>query len=346
MSVSLREVFMPVFSMAAAALVLAGCGDGEAQNADARTLRDVATVETLTIEFSEASSIVKATGRTMYMREAALGFGSPGEIMSILVDEGDRVKRNQTVASLRRINVGADAAEADLARQTAQNNYERMKTLHASGAVSDIALEDARLALERTRQTLTIKAPKNGVVLKRLVERGQIVGAGSPIVVIGEDEGGVVANVSLNAAQMTRIGLGDEVDVDIRERGRFDGVVSRISPATSTSGVFPVEIALKTDIALRAGEVVEVAIKSEGDEEDAGRVVVPAIALVDARADQGAVFVLEADQTVRRRSVQTSGVDRDGVVVNFGLSPGETIVTRGASLLRDGDQVRISVATE
>lgn len=345
MSAYHRVAILAKLGLLSAGLLLSACGDTQADGAVVEQVGAPPVVEIVSVLESGEAAIVRATGQTVYKREAALGFGSPGEIMSIRVDEGDRVKRGQLLATLRRINVGADAAEADLARETAQKNYDRLKQLHESGAVSDLSLEEARLTLERTRQNLSIHAPREGVVLRRAVERGQIVSAGAPVVVIGEANGGVVAEVSLNASQMTRIKQGDYADVMVRERGRFDGEITRISPTGSTSGLFQIEITLKTDQALRAGEVVEASIFGAAAQ-DAGRMIIPAIALVDARADQGAVFIVDEEMMVHRRSVETSGLDRDGVIVNQGLTPGDRIVTRGASLLRDGQLVRVLTAEE
>ena len=307
-------------------------------------------VEVVRVQPELESGAIRAIGKTVHKREASLGFGSPGEILSIRVDEGDQISRGQLIATLRRINVGADAAEADLVRENARANYERLKLLHESGAVSDVQLDEARLALERSRQNLSITAPSEGVVLRRAVERGQVISAGQPVVVIGETIGGIIARVSLSVEQTNRIEQGDMVRVLIKDREERKGSVSQISPISSNTGLFPVEIEVPDQQGLRSGEVVEVSILTEGEgtsdivsyDQPAAQTIVPAIALVDARADQGVVFVVDYDGIAHSRAVQTGGVKREGVVIIEGLRVGERIVTRGASLLRDGVEVTVS----
>jgi hypothetical protein len=47
---------------------------------------------------------------------------------------------------------------------------------------------------------------------------------------------------------------------------------------------------------------------------------------------------------VRERPIETGALLDDGVVVVKGLSGGETVVTAGANLLREGQKVRIAAA--
>jgi multidrug efflux pump subunit AcrA (membrane-fusion protein) len=70
--------------------------------------------------------------------------------------------------------------------------------------------------------------------------------------------------------------------------------------------------------------------------------IVPAISLIDARADQGVVFVVDADGKARRRAVETGGVSDRGVTILKGLADGDRVITRGASMVRDGDAVSVA----
>ena len=74
----------------------------------------------------------------------------------------------------------------------------------------------------------------------------------------------------------------------------------------------------------------------------AAEYLVPAIALIDARADQGMVFVVDGKDKARRRPVETGGVSDRGVTILSGLSDGDRVITRGASMVRDGDAVSVA----
>jgi len=61
------------------------------------------------------------------------------------------------------------------------------------------------------------------------------------------------------------------------------------------------------------------------------------------RGDQGGAFVLQ-EGIARFRPIQSGIAQQDAVEVISGLSAGEQVITMGASLLKDGDRVRLREA--
>ena len=107
-------------------------------------------------------------------------------------------------------------------------------------------------------------------------------------------------------------------------------------------GSFEVEVRLDDPRDLKSGEVAEVRIVTRPTAQQASRAtyLIPAISLIDARADQGMVYIVDQTGKATRRAVRTEGITDAGVVVTGGLQPGEAIITRGASMVRDGDTVK------
>ncbi len=323
-------------------IVLAACDAKGAEGTAILAEEAAVAVQVFTIESAADAGAVRASGLVAHKRESALSFGASGELDEVRVDAGDQVRAGQTLAVLRRTSVGADEAEAAIAAQTAEQNYERISRLHQSGAVSDVELENARLAVERTRTRVVITAPTSGVILRRSAERGQVVNPGEPVLWLGEARAGVIVRAAVTASEAANLDVGAPATIDIRQRDALAGRVARISPVSSgAAGVFEVEIAIEEPEGLRNGEVADVSIATEGDESAAVSYRVPALALIDARADQGVVYVIDDQQVARRRAVETGGVDGLGVVVLSGLAPGDRVVSRGAALIRDGDPVTI-----
>jgi RND family efflux transporter MFP subunit len=330
----------PGWAVAAAFLVVACTGEAEVAEQSAAP---VIAVEVLNIAASGPDGEIRASGLVAYKRETALGFGAPGEIESLVVDVGDRVAAGQVLATLRKTTTGADAGEAALARQTAEQNFDRVTRLHAAGAASQSELDNARLALERARERVSIVAPAGGIVLQRDAEPGQMVSAGQRVLAIGEARTGIIVEASMTAAEVSQLQAGDRATVNIRERPMLAGRVARIAPKGTQSGMFTVEVQVDQPAGLRSGEVAEVVVAGRGGAETAASVhVVPAIALIDARADQGVVFVVDAEGRARRRAVETGGVSDSGVTVLRGLADGDRVITRGASMVRDGDAVSVA----
>ncbi len=330
-----------------AAAILAACGSKAATPAVVATPAPAPLVEVLSVASGDSASAIRASGLLAYKRETALSFGVPGEIETINADEGDRVNAGQVLATLRKTTGSADASEAALARQTAEQNFERISRLHAQGAAAQVDLDNARLALERARERVAMVAPASGVILRRDAERGQIVPAGQPVLWVGEARTGLVVQASATSAEATRVRIGDTAEVLIRGREPMNGKVARIAAKSASAGAFEIEVAVDQPEGLRSGEVAEVLIRSEVAGAGSGEsFIVPAIALIDARADQGVMFVVDSEGKARRRAVETGGVTDDGVVILKGLAEGDRVITRGASMVRDGDAVRLAIASE
>lgn len=124
-------------------------------------------------------------------------------------------RRLETVSALEDIQVQVDVARANVELRQAQENQARS------------IVEERRLELANT----TVKAPIDGMVGQRSVERGQIVSANAPLFVIGDlDE--VRVELLLTERMLTYIREGMSVSLysenwpDIR----FDAAVTRISP--------------------------------------------------------------------------------------------------------------------
>jgi len=284
---------------------------------------------------------IRASGLVGYKRETELSFDAPGVIETLQVDEGDSVRAGEVLGTLRRTTVGSNATEAALARETARRLLERTQKLHERGYASDAALEDAQLAVERANEATRLVAPARGVVLRRLAEPAQMTNAGAPVLVLGETESGLVVRVAVPALAAARLSAGDPAEVELAGHPQASGTVARVAAkGDEVTGAFEVEISLDAPAQLRSGQVASVLIAAAGETDMALRV--PAMALLDARADQGVVFVVDAEGIARRRPVQTAGIEADGVVVVAGLAPGEHVVAAGVAYVRDGQLVEIA----
>lgn len=324
------------------AILPAACSPAEPK-AEAAKSQAVAPIEVelYRIEQREQDGVLRASGLVAYKSETLLSFGAPGMIETLLVDKGTRVSAGQTLATLRRTTVGADQAESEVVRQTAQQTFDRVSRLNAAGAASQADLDNARLSLERAREIVSIVSPASGVVLRRDVERGQMVTTGQSVLQIGEDRTGVIVRAQLSSVDVASVKVGDSANIEIPGREPRTGKVSQISPKMAANmGSFEVEVRLDDPRDLKSGEVAEVRIAAKPTTGPARAMyLIPAISLIDARADQGMVYVVDQSGKATRRSIQTEGVTDAGVVVTGGLQPGEAIITRGASMVRDGDTV-------
>jgi RND family efflux transporter MFP subunit len=327
--------------IASLGLALAACG--APNSGESASPQQAPLVEVVAVASVSSAGAVRASGLVGYRREPQLAFTSAGVVGSIDVDVGDVVRRGQRLATLRRISVGANADEAALAQANAERDLARTQALFEAGFVSEARLEDARLAVERARGASILTAPANGVILRRVAEPAQTVAAGAPVLVFGETGSGLVVRAPVASADASRIRVTDAAIVRVSEAqsGEREGRVTRIgAKSDEATGAFEVEVEVSGAEGLRSGMVAEVEITASTAGATSPTLLVPTLSLLDARADQGIVFVVDERGVAHRRSVRTAGVTQAGVLVVEGLSQGEHVVAAGAAYVRDGEAVR------
>ena len=294
-------------------------------------------------------------GTAVWRKETPLGFTSAGQIDRIMVNEGDRVRPGQLLALLKTTTVGAELAVAQAQAARAAGELARVRALFAKGWVTkqrleaaqadarsaDAAVQARRFALDTAR----ITAPSGGVVLARLAEPNQVIGAAAPVLVLGEAGAGYVLRAPINdrvAAQLTP-GLSATVRFEA-----FGGVIlqGRIvelgAKANSTTGTFDVDIALPSAPRLKSGMIGSAEIVGGGANLEP-LVIVPATALIAPRAGEAIVFVLGPDNRAVRRTIQIGEPGDLGVEIRGGLRAGESVIVTNLDRLRDGMQVAPSI---
>jgi RND family efflux transporter MFP subunit len=260
----------------------------------------------------------------------------------------------------------AQLAEADASLVKARSDAARAESLYADKALTrpdfDAAtanlatatarVDGARAQLETARISLndaSLIAPADGVVLSRNVEVGTLAAAGTVGFTIA-DLTRVKAVFGVPDHVVSRVQIGTRLPVTSEAFGtvEFPGRVTAVSPsADAQSRVFNIEVTIPNDEGqLKAGMIasVEVAAPSSADI-PAGSPTVSVSAVVKSPRSGGfAVFVAEgaAETAVARsRDVSLGRISGNRVAVTAGLKVGDRVVVSGASLLTDGDAVRV-----
>jgi HlyD family secretion protein len=284
-----------------------------------------------------------------------------GRIEELPVDIGDKVKRGELLFSLDdtdlQIEISSRETEissAQLQLERAKRDYERDQQLFEENLVSrqgyenskteyDLAknsIERARKALELARERLTktrIIAPFDCTVLTRPVSAGQAVSgsggfnSGTEVLTIA-DLNAMVINAHVNQADVTRLQVGMEVDVQVEAVPglRVRGLVERIAPqATMKSNIkgFAVRILLKDiDSRIQPGMTANITIPVATADNVLG---VPLAAVFtelnpETRRTERFVYV-QKGQKYERRLVKVGISDYFFAEVQDGLARGEVV---------------------
>jgi multidrug efflux system membrane fusion protein len=345
--------------LAIAGVLLSGCGRSPAPAHT--TSQDAEPVRTAPAESVELAGSVRSVGVLEPRDEMRLSFKVGGVVDTVAVDAGDRVRRGQLLATIKRAEVDAAVNQATEAAEKARRDLDRAQRLKADEVATEEQVQDLATAYSVARSNLDaarfnaryarIEAPEDAVVQQRLVEANELVQPGQPVLVLGGASGGWVVRAALADRDAVRVDVGDAATIsfDAFPGREFAGRVTRVgSSADPVTGTFDVEIEVAADGARFARGLVAKISLAIGDGSGAAnrQTVVPVTALVEAQGSTATVYVLDAGAGVaRRREVTVGPIVGERIVVVKGLAVGDRVITDGAAWLSDGKPVRLAGPT-
>ena len=302
----------------------------------------------------------------------------PGALERVLVDIGASVREGQTVATIdrREIDAQADAAEAtvnvakagvdaaEAALSNAATEFERAGNLFEKGALPRQRLDAAETAhkaalaqRELARATLaqasaaqrrarevqrdtTLSSPVSGHVVERNYDPGAIPGD-LPVVVVADLRVlKLEAGVSELEAGRLKVGMPAEVSVQARPGERYQGQLAAIAPEVNERNRhFRIEIRVPNPGAvLLSGMYATARIVTNSSTTG---VIVPREA-VTTRAGARVALVVHGE-TVKAVPVTEGLNDGQRVQILTGLSAGDIVVADARRQLGDGVKVRAAL---
>ena len=307
-----------------------------------------------------------AIGSLVAVHDVALGAELPGLIREVDFDSGKTVKRGAVLVRLDTTNEEAQLASATADAELAKTTLERARTLRKGGANTPADLEAAEARAKQTQATAaniqatiakkTIRAPFDGRVAMKQVERGQIVSPGTPIATL-QSVDPIYAEFSLPQQALADLKVGQSASMRVdsfpgkKWQGAITTVNSEVDPATRNIRV-RATFANKDGV-LRPGLFVNVEVNASDQRQV---LIIPATAVVYAPYGDS-VFVLDDrknDENDGKKAGNPSALvaqprfvrlgERRGdlVAVVSGLKEGETVVSNGAFKLRKGVAVIVN----
>lgn len=282
-----------------------------------------------------------------------------GLVERVAVEDGERVKAGQVIVELgtdllQKRLASARAARAQVLAELdiARIEYTRRSRLFEKGSIAEQSYDENRfrvLALERRAEALAaeqerleleiqktrIRAPFDGIVIRRGVERGEWVDVGKTVAEIGRDAW-VDIRVDLPERLFPRLKPEAAVRVRIGDEeleGRVHAVIPRADIATRT---VPVKIRVGNRRGLIEGLSATVRLAADRPQEEALLVPRDALLTVGGRT---LLFLVDAGRARAVPVTVTAYLEDKAAVAGPGLAPGQPVVVKGQERLRDGQPV-------
>jgi len=298
-------------------------------------------------QYREVTQTYSADGLVEATHQSTVSAQIGGRVKEINFDVGDHVNKGQIILRIDEREAvqalagsQAQVMQAQANMQNAKSTYERARQLFAQKFISQAALDkaqaDYKVALAQAAASeagagqaslahgyTAVIAPYSGVVAARLVEVGEMVMPGKPLM-IGFDPAEMRVVVSVPQDKLVDIGVHPEAMVEIPSLNRW------IKPASTT--VQPVADARTHSTQVRVylpknevGVYPGMFVRAHFVVGKASKLVIPASAVL-RRSEVVAVYVVDETGGVKLRQVRLGEATSDGAVeVLAGLNPGEKV---------------------
>lgn len=277
-----------------------------------------------------------------------------GIIEQVLIEEGDRVAKGDTLARMDTRLLQAELRRNRILLAESKAFYQRTKQLYNSGAISeaeylavrrdyDLAEHDVAF-LELQISYGHITSPSDAVVSARYTNPGNSADINQLLFEIF-DPRTLVLRPGLSELDVRSLQAGQRVPVqfDVWAEHAFEGRIRRIYPAANPdSRLFTVEVELLVQASspiVRPGYLGRLSFVTDLQDRT---LVIPVEALAERNNDT-VVFVLDDEQQqVRMQQVQT-GIRRDGQAqILSGLQEGDVVAAANLDALDQGTAVQVT----
>lgn len=330
-------------------LTLIACGNTKTPN------DSTVNVRTKKVEMASNGVTKNYVGTIEEEEGANVTFSVLGTVARVLVKEGQFVSKGQALA----ISDGEDIRNAyQMSKVTldqAEDAYRRLKNLYNKGTLPEMRMVEMEANLQRARSAeaisrknlndITLRAPWSGYVAEVNLHEGANITPGMNGIKLVKIEN-VKLSLPIPEKEIGQVKTGQKVTFTITALGEreFSGVItSRGMTTNPISHAYDVKVLVSNaDHALLPGMVAKAKLSMDNS------IFSKSGADYALLAPQEAIMVSGTDKFVwivkggkaERRPVTTGDITNEGVVIESGLTKGETIIVQGQEKVCNGQSVR------
>ncbi len=272
-------------------------------------------------------------GTVYYQEVSDVACEVDGKVEEVSFEEGLRVKKNFVLVKLNSDLVRSDYDKAAL-------DFNRAENLYKEDLISEQAYDERRFEKERLEIIIrkkTIRAPFNGVIIKKHVERGEWLSPGSVVATIARDDViDIIVEVPESIISIITPGMKVKVKAGEKEiNGKIFVIIPQGNISTRT---FPVKIRADNSQSLMEGMEAMVNLPVAKKEKV---LIVHRDAVITVFGNTVVFAVI--DSKAKMIPVKVIGYKgmKAGIQAN-GLKEGIKVVVKGNERLRDGQIVKIN----
>ncbi|MCH7733051.1 MAG: efflux RND transporter periplasmic adaptor subunit [Candidatus Marinimicrobia bacterium] len=306
-----------------------------------------------TLRLSSFQDRYRSIGRVGSEQQVILLFEVGGRVVRLFVEEGDFVKEGQALAEIASDQYLAQFIQAKSTYEKAKKDLKISEELLKSNTISPDQFDQANLGHDRayavyiqvktTFENTTLRAPFNGHIIQRNLNRGDLVSPGlavnPPFVLADMEQLNVIVPVPESIVGKIKIGQVVNLKFKTYPDKIFNGIVHKIGLAAKTfSNNFDVIVQIRNPtLELKLGLIANVEIVTK-QYEDA--IILPLRLIHD---DNGQKYIyVKSGNRARRIELDILSMSGTKVVVSGELSDGDILITHGHSHVMDGSLISVA----
>lgn len=289
-------------------------------------------VNSVAVETTKDAISFYSSGLVTNKAQSRLSFKTSGIIQQLTVEDGQRVVKGQLLAQLDLAEIQAQKRQAQADLKQATLDVERLEKLVAQRVAPKEKLDNALIRKDKARAALNItefnlkhsqiKAPSDGLVIRKHLEKDELVSAGQPVLTFSPDSKGWVVKAGLIDREAVYVNIGDRttIELDAYPGQIIEGVVTEIAAqANANTGLFEIEVNIQEQqLRLMSGLYAHINVHPE---QQPVLYKVPTSSLISANGKLGKVAQINpVSRTIELKTVRVHSLSTDSVFVASGLN--------------------------
>lgn len=321
--------------------------------AELDTLKKMALVTTATVKDTMFTHYIDIQGNIDTKQNLIIYPEFAGVLNQVYVKAGQNVTKGQILARIDDGGLSNQLAQMETQATLAKTTFERQKNLWDQKIGSEIQFLQAKTNYEAQMKAVaqmkaqvaktTVKAPFSGVIDEVIIDKGQVVAPGQPLMrIVNLSDMYVTSNIP--ESFIGKIKVGAFVDVYVKSIGKtYKGKVRQVGNYINPNNRnFSIEVAVpNTDKLLRPNQVAVLKIE---DYKKPNAILVPESIVTENAAGEKIIYTIDSsskEPKAVKKTIQVGLISGANIEVKSGLNKGEIIIIDGARSVQNGDIVEI-----
>lgn len=310
------------------------------------------------------------SGQAEAIQKAVISTRMMGQITSLPVKMGDRVRKGQLLATIsnndiqaRKAQTGAAIAEAEANVKSAQKDFDRYTALFNKQSASAKELDNVTLQYHAAQSRLeaalqmrneanallaytNLTAPFDGVITQKNADPGGMASPGQPLLVL-EQDGLLQFSAYVSESDINKVKTGTKATAVVSAAGiTVPCTVSAVNTSSLLSGgqyEIKLTVAKADQQGLRSGMYANISIPVAGVQSSStteAQILVPISALIHNDQLTG-LYTVSSNNTALLRWVRTGKTFGNNIEILSGLAADEHFIMQAEGKLYNGAAVNV-----